>query len=1364
MIWGGFKMAEEYGVGLDIGSSSVGWTVVDSNGRIKRVKGKTAIGVRLFKEGKAAADRRSFRSTRRRMKRVRWRLRLLREIFDEPINKIDSNFFARRKYSAVSPRDPQYNGLAKTIFNDRPDKEFYTKYPTIYHLRQALMTEKRQFDIREIYLAMHHIVKYRGNFLRSGNASAYQTVSLNFTDAFKNITALLMKIDNELDLKLTDDTVKIDKIKAILLRNDLSRSDQQKQIVPLMYRATGVTTDQKKQQKSVVTEVAKALVGNKANVATFTMTEIDVTDKKDWSFEMGSLQDALPLIESSLDESAMDLLETVADLHDAINLAQLIPEGLTFSQSMMMKYEQHKSDLKLLKDYIDSQTDRQYGRQIRETYDQYIGDKNNKAITQDEFYRRLGAFTKKDGSTNQFAAKINVEIKDEIYMPKLRTKRNGSIPYQVHQNELDQIINNQKKYYPWLAEKNPVKNHQGKFPYKLDELISFRVPYYVGPMITEKEQLATSDATFAWMVRKQSGPITPWNFDEKVDREASATAFIQRMRTTDTYLIGEEVLPKQSLIYQRFAVLNELNKIKIDDRPITLKQKQRLYEQVFKNKKIVSVKNIQHNLIVAGEYPVAPVITGLSDPKRFNNSLSTYNDLERIIPDALADPTKRIDVEKIILWSTIFEDNDIFMTKLTNIRWLTVTQREQLSQIRYRGWGQLSKKLLVEFKDDNGRSIIKALWETNANFMELRSQPKIAEQIKNANTTELDLDGEDAIQNLYTSPQNKKAIREVMLVLSDIKKAMGQDPSWIFVEAARGGGQKKRRTQTRASQIEAVYQSAAKEIVDVAVRNELQDKIKDKAVFNDRLVLYFMQNGHDIYTGKPLNIDRLSEYDIDHILPQSFIKDDSLDNRVLTNAGLNREKNDTFAMVKFGKKMAWQWRQWHKMGLITGRKLRHLTMRPTDIDKYAAGFVNRQLVETRQIIKLVTRLLDNTYSKAKIVSVKANLTHQFRVAFDLPKLRDVNDYHHGFDAYLTAFIGTYLLKRYPALERFFVYGKFEKLPINLKHFNIIGNLVIANSLITIPETGEVIWDEVNDIKMMHKIYNFKRFLITREVYENHGQLFNQTLYKAKENRSRALIPKKNGADTDIYGGYSGKKSSYLAIVKVPEKKEYVFRVVSVPVMLVTKIKALVQSGLTEKAALTQLIAPIFTKFDKKANAFKTSKYEVILPQVRFDQVIRDEVNGRFTRFALGTDTYYHNIQELYLPLKTQRLVAARNVDNDPRGANLMQVFEVTLEQINQYFPLYDTNQFRKKLFESHEKFAILPTKDTSVNLGKEGVLHNVFEGIHANATTSNLGLLGIKTPFGKLQVTSGLKLSSKAEIVYQSATGLYERKVCLRDL
>ena len=46
---------ERYHIGLDIGTSSIGWAVIGDDFKIKRKKGKNLIGVRLFKEGDTAA-------------------------------------------------------------------------------------------------------------------------------------------------------------------------------------------------------------------------------------------------------------------------------------------------------------------------------------------------------------------------------------------------------------------------------------------------------------------------------------------------------------------------------------------------------------------------------------------------------------------------------------------------------------------------------------------------------------------------------------------------------------------------------------------------------------------------------------------------------------------------------------------------------------------------------------------------------------------------------------------------------------------------------------------------------------------------------------------------------------------------------------------------------------------------------------------------------------------------------------------------------------------------------------------------------------------------------------------------------------
>ena len=44
-----------------------------------------------------------------------------------------------------------------------------------------------------------------------------------------------------------------------------------------------------------------------------------------------------------------------------------------------------------------------------------------------------------------------------------------------------------------------------------------------------------------------------------VDLEASAEQFIRRMTNKCTYLPSEDVLPKYSLLYSKYEVLNELN-------------------------------------------------------------------------------------------------------------------------------------------------------------------------------------------------------------------------------------------------------------------------------------------------------------------------------------------------------------------------------------------------------------------------------------------------------------------------------------------------------------------------------------------------------------------------------------------------------------------------------------------------------------------------------------------------------------------------------------------------------------------------------------------------------------------------------------
>lgn len=64
------------------------------------------------------------------------------------------------------------------------------------------------------------------------------------------------------------------------------------------------------------------------------------------------------------------------------------------------------------------------------------------------------------------------------------------------------------------------------------------------------------------MKRKREGVITPWNLDDMVDTDESAKQFIKRMTIKDTYLIHEDTIPQNSMIYQKYTVLQELNNVR----------------------------------------------------------------------------------------------------------------------------------------------------------------------------------------------------------------------------------------------------------------------------------------------------------------------------------------------------------------------------------------------------------------------------------------------------------------------------------------------------------------------------------------------------------------------------------------------------------------------------------------------------------------------------------------------------------------------------------------------------------------------------------------------------------------------------------
>ena len=82
-----------YYLGIDAGSSSVGWAVTDTMYHVLKTKGKAMWGVRLFPDASTAAERRTHRAARRRLQRRKQRLDILEMLFAPALNEMDPHKF-----------------------------------------------------------------------------------------------------------------------------------------------------------------------------------------------------------------------------------------------------------------------------------------------------------------------------------------------------------------------------------------------------------------------------------------------------------------------------------------------------------------------------------------------------------------------------------------------------------------------------------------------------------------------------------------------------------------------------------------------------------------------------------------------------------------------------------------------------------------------------------------------------------------------------------------------------------------------------------------------------------------------------------------------------------------------------------------------------------------------------------------------------------------------------------------------------------------------------------------------------------------------------------------------------------------------
>lgn len=1325
---------KDYYVGFDIGTESVGWAVSDFYYNLCKFHGKSMWGYELFDECNTAVDRRTFRNSRKRIDRKKQRIAWLQMLFNEEISKVDIAFFQRLKESNLYLEDKSTN-VPYAVFADKnyTDVDYHNAYPTIYHLRKDLIEREDPHDIRLVYLALHHLIKNRGHFLFDNLNSDYDSDS-SFDFLYDDLVTYLSE-EMGIVLECSDSS----NVADVLKDKSKSRSVNKKELSNYFQ----ITKKNNPQEVEIIT----LLCGLKGTLSTiFSDKTLDDAEKNKIVFDNSFDENEDDYI--AILQDRYELIEKVKAIYDWAVLADILNGESYISFAKVKTYEEHKNDLRMLKDYVKERCFDKYDEIFRVSsdipnYTSYSGKykengktgvlaRKNKA-TQEEFCSYLlKSFKNLDHSGYE---DMFLKIENNTFMPKIVVKDNGVIPMQVNEKEVKMILNNASKYLPFLSEKDCDGISVSD---KILKIFQFRIPYYVGPLNTHSDN--------SWLIRGKE-KIYPWNFDKVVDVEKSAEAFITNLTSKCTYLFDRDVIPKNSILYSKFMVLNELNNLRLDGEKPDVQFKQDIFNDLFMHHKKVTRKSLVN--YIKSKTGETPDITGIDGD--FKTSMRSAIELSSY---DLALEEK----EMIISSITIFGDDKKLLKKRLKKNFadkLSDDDIKKISKLKYKDWGRFSKDLLTEiydFDENTGEvkdNIINSLWNTNDNFMELLgSKYNFQKSIENANREiQNSTSIRKMVEALYVSPKIKRPIYQSLLIMKEIEKIQKSQPKKIFVEMTRSDGVKgdKGRKHSRKKCLEKLYKNCKEDSGELW---ESLEKTPDNEFQQDKLYLYYTQFGKCMYTGESIDISDLFNqniYDIDHIFPRSKVKDDSLDNRVLVKRIVNSHKDNDYPLDKsIRDKMKSFWYVLYSKELISKKKFERLTRSTSLTDSELSDFIARQLVETSQSTKAVADILKVLYPNTEIVYVKARYVSDIRnkSEYKMLKCRTVNDMHHAKDAYLNIVVGNVYNERFTHNKINFIKG----LQTKKYSMNKMFNYDVKNAWIA---------EDNYSLNIVKKTMNKNNPIYRRYSFVQHGALFK--VLPLKKGKGQAPL-KENSPLSNInkYGGYDKPTSSYFSYVEFEGKKGKKSRqLVPIDSYLRKEYEGNPIQYLTERLGLVnpKILIPIVKynacieidgfrmNISSKSNGGKQLIYKSAMPLV----------------LGYQSDLYVRNITKLLESPEDHTITEFDGVSFDEN----IDLFDSLVNKMCNTILKVKYSDMGKKINQKRDVFVSLDLRTQCF------VLNEILKILHCNVLMGDLSKVGLAKKSGALTSNSVLTEIKNVKSIYlvnQSVTGLFENKIDLLNM
>lgn len=382
---------------------------------------------------------------------------------------------------------------------------------------------------------------------------------------------------------------------------------------------------------------------------------------------------------------------------------------------------------------------------------------------------------------------------------------------------------------------------------KIIKIFKFRVPYYYGPLNNE------SDA-HSWVVKKEGqekAKITPWNINEIIDTPKTRDNFFKKLTNSCTYLVGETVLPKTSLYYEKYLVLDRLNKMQVNGDYLSASEKNDVLNFIL-SRKTTTIEQIRTYFSKTRSTKANDIsISNIKATDPFNAVSHAFYGKHLDLNNS-----KNINLcEELIKFATIYADDKKELKKFVSSNFnLTDEFIKEYLNTPTNKWGRLSKKFLcggdqleMYYVDDNGilHSILNILEETNENLQEILNNEKYGFNQKIAdfnNTLTADKTTEEQIEDILDSTPAlmRRSIIQTLAVVDDVIKAAGKAPQKIMMEVTRTDGKKE---ETKSRYVQLKKQITNDKVLTSDEKKELLTNLEKKKIQlkGKHIYLYFMQ-------------------------------------------------------------------------------------------------------------------------------------------------------------------------------------------------------------------------------------------------------------------------------------------------------------------------------------------------------------------------------------------------------------------------------------------------------------------------------------------------------------------------------------------